>query len=75
MVGADYLRSIAPGVGRKMENPLLRSLLTDQWFFAFQFLNTYNAHADDIDGQLGKFRRQVPITGTRSSRCPAAASS
>ncbi|MGH7896439.1 MAG: DUF1302 family protein [Candidatus Binatia bacterium] len=48
MVGFDYLRSIAPGPGHSLRNPLLRSLLTDQWFFTFQFLNEYNSHADHV---------------------------
>ncbi len=48
MVGFDYLRAIAPGLGHSMSNELLRSLLTDQWFFTFQFLNEYDAHADHM---------------------------
>jgi hypothetical protein len=44
MVGFDYLRSINASLGMKMRNPLLRSLLVDQWFFTFQFLNEYLSH-------------------------------
>ena len=46
MVGFDYLRSINPALGRRTGNPILRSLLSDQWFFTFQFLNEYLSHAD-----------------------------
>jgi len=49
MVGADYLRAIAPQFGHSMSNEVLRSLLTDQWFFTFQFLNEYDSHADHVD--------------------------
>ena len=55
MVGFDYLRAIAPQVGKGMGNPLLRSLLSDQWFFTFQFLNTYDAHADDSVSNSGSY--------------------
>jgi hypothetical protein len=46
MVGFDYLRSISTGLARTTQNGLLRSLLSDPWFFSFQFLNEYNTHAD-----------------------------
>ena len=46
MVGFDYLRSIYPLLGRRSPQPF-RSLLSDQWFFTFQFLNEYYAHADN----------------------------
>jgi len=49
MVGFDYLRAIAPQFGHSVGNPLLHSLLTDQWFFTFQFLNQYDAHADHVN--------------------------
>jgi hypothetical protein len=49
MVGFDYLRAVAPQAGHSISNPLLHSLLTDQWFFTFQFLNEYDAHADHVD--------------------------
>ena len=49
MVGFDYLRAIAPQMGHHLNNELLHSLLTDQWFFTFQFLNQYDAHHDHID--------------------------
>jgi hypothetical protein len=49
MVGFDYLRAIAPQFGHNVGNPLLHSLLTDQWFFTFQFLNQYDAHADHVN--------------------------
>ncbi len=74
MAGFDYLRSIAPAMGKKVNNELLHSLLTDQWFFTFQFLNTYNAHADDSMDNSANFVDRSN-TGTRSSPCPAAASS
>jgi hypothetical protein len=48
MVGFDYLRAVAPQFGHRLSNPLVRSLLTDQWFFTFQFLNEYDAHADHV---------------------------
>jgi hypothetical protein len=50
MVGFDYLKSLAPESGRKMPQPL-RSLLTDQWFFTFQYLNEYDSHADHTNLQ------------------------
>jgi len=49
MVGFDYLRAVAPGLGHSVSNPLLHSLLTDQWFFTFQFLNEYDAHYQHVD--------------------------
>lgn len=49
MVGFDYLRALAPQFGHKVQNPVLHSLLTDQWFFTFQFLNTYDSHADHVN--------------------------
>jgi hypothetical protein len=49
MVGFDYLTSVAPRFGHGVGNPLLHSLLTDQWFFTFQFLNQYDAHADHVN--------------------------
>jgi hypothetical protein len=55
MVGFDYLRSINTTFGRKVNNELIRSLLTDQWFFTFQFLNTYQSHADDSIDSSGNF--------------------
>ena len=47
MIGFDYLRSLTsagrlPLFVRKV--PLARSLLTDQWFFTFQFFNEYYTH-------------------------------
>ena len=48
MVGFDYLRALNPDLGRRMGNNLMRSLLADQWFFTFQFLNEYHAHADNV---------------------------
>lgn len=48
MVGFDYLRALAPNYGRTIGNDLVRSLLSDQWFFTFQFLNQYDAHADHM---------------------------
>jgi hypothetical protein len=55
MVGFDYLRAIAPMYGKGIGNSLVRSLLSDQWFFTFQFLNTYDAHADDSVSNSGSF--------------------
>ena len=49
MVGADYLRAVAPQFGHGISNEVVRSLLTDQWFFTFQFLNEYDSHADHVD--------------------------
>jgi hypothetical protein len=49
MVGFDYLRAIAPQYGKGIGNPVIRSLLSDQWFFTFQFLNTYDSHAEHVD--------------------------
>jgi hypothetical protein len=49
MVGFDYLRAIAPDFGRRCQNRLIRSLLSDQWFFTFQFLNTYLTKHNFID--------------------------
>ncbi len=48
MVGFDYLRALAPQSGRGLPQPL-RSLATDQWFFTFQFLNEYYAHAEQVN--------------------------
>jgi len=55
MVGFDYLRSITtssrlPLVLRQVG--LLRSLLTDQWFFTFQFFNEYYSHSNHQIGLL-----------------------
>jgi Protein of unknown function (DUF1302) len=49
MIGFDYLRALAPDYARKLNNDLLRSLLSDQWFFIFQFLDTYQTSANQID--------------------------
>jgi hypothetical protein len=49
MVGFDYLRAVAPQFGHSMKNELLHSLLTDQWFFTFQFLDTYYSKHNQID--------------------------
>jgi hypothetical protein len=49
MIGADWTRSIASNYGRTIGNPLLRSLLSDQWVVSFQFLNEYDTHADHVD--------------------------
>ena len=54
MVGFDYLR--APFQHRALPRwlynvKLARSLLTDQWFFTFQFFNEYWAH---VNRQLGQ---------------------
>jgi hypothetical protein len=49
MIGADWTSSIASNYGRTFRNPLLRSLLSDQWVVSFQFLNEYDAHADHVD--------------------------
>ncbi len=48
MVGFDYLRALNPDFGHKLSNPLLRSLITDQWFFTFQFLNEYDVYAANV---------------------------
>ena len=55
MIGFDYLRSITsqsklPAGLRKIS--LLRSLLTDQWFFTFQFFNEYYTHSGNQIGLL-----------------------
>ncbi|MGH7900081.1 MAG: hypothetical protein ACREQQ_19155, partial [Candidatus Binatia bacterium] len=55
MVGFDYLRSITssgrlPLFIRKMN--IVRSLLTDQWFFSFQFFNEYYTHSNNQLGLL-----------------------
>jgi hypothetical protein len=55
MVGFDYLRSISPALGRKVNNELVRSLLTDQWFFTAQFLDSYYSHADDTVQNSGSY--------------------
>ncbi|MGH7823264.1 MAG: hypothetical protein ACREQ9_26180, partial [Candidatus Binatia bacterium] len=55
MVGFDYLRSINPGLGRRVANTLLRSFLSDQWFFTFQFLNEYTDHATNIYANAAAF--------------------
>ncbi len=60
MVGFDYLRAIAPQVARNMSNPVLRSLLADQWFFTFQFLNTYDAHANDSVSNAATYTDRQP---------------
>ena len=49
MVGADWTSSIASSYGHTVSNPLLRSLLTDQWVVSFQFLNEYDTHAEHVD--------------------------
>ena len=49
MVGFDWASSLASRYGHKVQNDLLRSLLTDQWVISFQFLNEYDAHADHVD--------------------------
>ncbi|MEA2626626.1 MAG: hypothetical protein QOD06_2671, partial [Candidatus Binatota bacterium] len=54
MIGFDYLRApfkvySLPGWLRRSE--LARSLLTDQWFFTFQFFNEYWSH---VSHQLGQ---------------------
>jgi hypothetical protein len=54
MIGFDYLRSPfnvgqLPGFVKTV--PLARSLLTDQWFFTFQFFNEYWSN---VSNQLGQ---------------------
>lgn len=49
MIGFDSTSSLAARYGKGLSNPLLRSLLTDQWVISFQFLNQYDAHADHVD--------------------------
>ena len=44
MVGFDWFRSLYPSAGRRWPQPW-RSVFVDPWFFNFQFLNEYNAHA------------------------------
>jgi hypothetical protein len=64
MVGFDYLRAIAPQFGHGLSNEVLRSMLTDQWFFTFQFLNEYDAHADHVDSSASfsnKFQTWNPF--------------
>ncbi len=54
MVGFDYLRSLfrAQQLPRPLyHQAIVRSLLTDQWFFTFQFFNEYWAH---VNRQLGQ---------------------
>jgi len=55
MIGFDYLRGITsagklPASIRSIG--LLRSLLTDQWFFTFQFFNEYYSHYSNQIGLL-----------------------
>jgi len=55
MIGFDYLRSITnqgrlPASIRQIG--ILRSLLTDQWFFTFQFFDEYYSHYDHEIGAL-----------------------
>ena len=53
MVGFDYLRALIPPqrLPRFVYNQaLVRSLLTDQWFFTFQFFNEYYSN---VKGQIG----------------------
>ncbi len=59
MVGFDYLRAIAPQTGRKISIPLIRSLLTDTWFYTFQFLNEYDSHYANVVHQTS-FSNRVP---------------
>ena len=49
MIGFDYLKAIAPQWGKNCRPELLRSLLSDQWFFTFQFLDTYYSKFNQID--------------------------
>jgi hypothetical protein len=54
MVGFDYLRAPLKAYSLPRfiyRQELLRSLLTDQWFFTFQFFNEYWAH---VNRQLGQ---------------------
>jgi len=55
MIGFDYLRSIT-SAGRLPASirglSLVRSLLTDQWFFTFQFFNEYYTHSGNQIGLL-----------------------
>lgn len=59
MVGFDYLRAIAPQSGRSIPIPLIRSLLTDTWFYTFQFLNEYDSHYSKLVQQTS-FTNRVP---------------
>jgi hypothetical protein len=49
MIGFDYLKAIAPQFGKNCKPELLRSLLSDQWFFTFQFLDTYRSKFNQLD--------------------------
>jgi hypothetical protein len=54
MIGFDYLRSpfnVGQLPGFLKTVPLTRSLLTDQWFFTFQFFNEYWSN---VSNQLGQ---------------------
>jgi hypothetical protein len=59
MIGFDYLRAIAPQSGRTIPIPLIRSLLTDTWFYTFQFLNEYDSHYNNVLNQTS-FTNRVP---------------
>jgi hypothetical protein len=58
MFGFDYLSSLAPEAGRSYPQPF-RSLLTDQWFMTFQFLNEYHAHANGQSALSTSFTDRV----------------
>ncbi len=70
MVGFDYLKAIAPQWGKNCRPELLRSLLSDQWFFTFQFLDTYYSKFNQIDhsgsftDRYQQFNPFITVSGT-----------